>query len=76
MRLRFFCRENSKNRLFHLRDDMRMKQLPLCVTVAQISGKFLMDVTSEEEICAEDGAPEGWDSGSAVSRHDRTVRAG
>ncbi|CAK9070050.1 Exosome complex component RRP42 (Exosome component 7) (Ribosomal RNA-processing protein 42) (p8), partial [Durusdinium trenchii] len=30
-----------------------MKQLPLCVTVAQISGKFLMDVTSEEEICAE-----------------------
>ena len=31
----------------------RMKQLPLCVTVAEISGKFLMDVTSEEEMCAE-----------------------
>jgi len=30
-----------------------MKQLPLCVTVAEISGKFLMDVTSEEEMCAE-----------------------
>eukprot|EP00438_Fugacium_kawagutii_P000157 Skav233089 [mRNA] locus=scaffold986:55845:59343:- [translate_table: standard] len=31
----------------------QMKQLPLCVTVAEISGKFLMDVTSEEEMCAE-----------------------
>ncbi|CAJ1352604.1 unnamed protein product [Effrenium voratum] len=28
-------------------------KLPLCVTVAQIADKFLMDVTSEEEMCAQ-----------------------
>ena len=30
-----------------------LKQLPLCVTVAQLGGKFLMDVTAEEELCAD-----------------------
>lgn len=46
---------------FHHSGHPRMKQLPLCVTVAEISGKFLMDVTSEEEMCAEvGGAGNGW----------------
>lgn len=30
-----------------------MKRLPLCVTVAQIRDRFLFDVTSEEELCAD-----------------------
>lgn len=33
--------------------EKRLKQLPLCVTVAQLGGKFLMDVTAEEELCAD-----------------------
>lgn len=30
-----------------------LRRLPLCVTVAQIQDRFLFDVTSEEELCAD-----------------------
>lgn len=30
-----------------------LRRLPLCVTVAQIQDRFLLDVTSEEELCAD-----------------------
>eukprot|EP00440_Ansanella_granifera_P032401 gb/GFBE01035160.1/.p1 GENE.gb/GFBE01035160.1/~~gb/GFBE01035160.1/.p1 ORF type:complete len:284 (+),score=52.69 gb/GFBE01035160.1/:1-852(+) len=30
-----------------------LQKLPLCVTVAQIQDRFLLDVTSEEEMCAD-----------------------
>jgi len=30
-----------------------LKKTPLCVTVAQIGGQFLFDVTREEEVCAD-----------------------
>ncbi|CAE8599144.1 unnamed protein product, partial [Polarella glacialis] len=30
-----------------------LKKLPLCVTVAQIQDRFLLDVTSQEELCAD-----------------------
>lgn len=30
-----------------------LRKIPLCVTVAQINGKFLFDVTPEEEVCAD-----------------------
>lgn len=30
-----------------------LKKWPLCVTVAQLQGHFLFDVTSEEEVCAD-----------------------
>eukprot|EP00929_Paragymnodinium_shiwhaense_P077752 TRINITY_DN40102_c0_g1_i1.p1 TRINITY_DN40102_c0_g1~~TRINITY_DN40102_c0_g1_i1.p1 ORF type:complete len:288 (-),score=65.21 TRINITY_DN40102_c0_g1_i1:213-1076(-) len=30
-----------------------LKRLPLCVTVAQVKDRFLLDVTAEEELCAD-----------------------
>jgi len=30
-----------------------LKKTPLCVTVAQVQDRFLLDVTSEEEVCAD-----------------------
>lgn len=30
-----------------------LRRLPLCVTVAQLQGRFLLDVTLEEELCAD-----------------------
>jgi len=30
-----------------------LRKMPLCVTVAQINGQFLFDVTPEEEVCAD-----------------------